>query len=238
MNKLWGLFKGEIIRLWRYKITLFGLLVSGIWLLIIALVSTDEANLLLPQLLILDSGLMAIILLAASYYYEKQEGTMKAVLVTPTSPALVLLSKVLGTIFGSVVSLGLLYLAMLMIHQVAFPILPALLIIIITTTAHLSIGYVLIYLSKDFMELLLKYSFVVIVLFTPTILVSLEILSNGWEWLAYLSPTYAGQQALTHLWGSVSTADWIITFLGLLIYPVILFPAYILPQFRKEAVSA
>ena len=125
MAKLLGLVKGEILRLWRYKITFFGLLVSGIWLLILALVTKEEANALLPQLLILDGGLMAIILLAAAYYYEKQEGTLKAVLVSPTSPALLLLAKVIGALFGSVISLTLIWLTMLVIHQTSFPILPA-----------------------------------------------------------------------------------------------------------------
>jgi fluoroquinolone transport system permease protein len=238
MGKLWFLFKGEVIRLWRYKITLFGLLVSGIWLLIIAIVSQQEANALLPQLLILDSGLMSIILLAAAYFYEKQEGTMKAVLVSPTSPALLLASKVMGALVGSLISLLLMWLAMMVIHQTTFPILPALIIIILTTVAHISIGYLLIYLSQDFMDLLLKYTLAVIILFTPTILVSLEIVDASWQWIAFFSPTYAGQRSLSHLWQPLSTTDLWFSWLSLAIYPLILFPLYILPKFRKEAIRA
>ncbi len=238
MGKFWSLFKGEILRLWRYKITFFGLLVSLIWLVIIVLVSEVEANALLPQILMLDSGLMAIILLAAAYYYEKQEGTMKAVLVSPTSPIILLMSKVAGALLGSVISLVLIWLTMLIVHGTMFPILPALGIIVLVTIAHLSLGYVLIYLSHDFMDLLIKYTFVVLLLFVPIILVNLDIIPSSWQWVALFSPTFAGQQALSHLWLPLSDGTFIVTLIFLIGYPTILFPLYVLPKFRKEAISA
>jgi hypothetical protein len=126
---------------------------------------------------------------------------------------------------------------MLVVHQSVFPIFAALGLVIIITLTHLSIGYVLIYWSKDFMDLLLKYTFVVLVLFVPTILVSLEILTDGLENLAYLSPTYSGQMLISQLWNTETESilvAWILT----IIYPLGLFPFYILPQFRKEAIRA
>lgn len=238
MNKFWSLLKGEILRLWRYKITFFGLLVSIIWLVIIILVSEAEANALLPQILMLDSGLMAIILLAAAYYYEKQEGTMKAVLVSPTSPIILLIAKVAGALLGSIISLLLIWFTMLLVHGTMFPLLPSLVMIVLVTIAHLSLGYVLIYLSDDFMDLLLKYTFVVLILFIPIILVNLDIIPEAWQWVALFSPTYAGQQALSHLWSPLSDSALAMTLLFLLAYPVMLFPLYVLPQFRKEAIRA
>jgi hypothetical protein len=109
--------------------------------------------------------------------------------------------------------------------------------VIIITLTHLSIGYVLIYWSKDFMDLLLKYTLIVLVLFVPTILVSLEILTDGLENLAYLSPTYSGQILISQLWNTETESilvAWILT----IVYPLGLFPFYILPQFRKEAIRA
>jgi fluoroquinolone transport system permease protein len=237
MNKFFALIKGEVIRLWRYQITLFGLIVSAIWIILLAVVSKEEANALLPQLIVLDSGLMAIILLGAAYFYEKQEGTMKAVLVSPTSPAVLLSAKIIGTLMGNLLSVFLMWLTMLVVHQSVFPIFDALGLVIIITLTHLSIGYVLIYWSKDFMDLLLKYTFVVLVLFVPTLLVSLEILTDGLENLAYLSPTYSGQMLISQLWNT-ETESILVAWLLTIIYPLGLFPFYILPQFRKEAIRA
>ena len=237
MNKFFALIKGEVIRLWRYQITLFGLIVSAIWIILLAVVSKEEANALLPQLIVLDSGLMAIILLGAAYFYEKQEGTMKAVLVSPTSPAVLLSAKIIGTLMGNLLSVFLMWLTMLVVHQSVFPIFAAFGLVIIITLTHLSIGYVLIYWSKDFMDLLLKYTFVVLVLLVPTILVSLDVLTDGLENLAYLSPTYSGQILISQLWNTETESilvAWILT----VVYPLGLFPFYILPQFRKEAIRA
>lgn len=237
MKKFLALIKGEVVRLWRYQITLFGLIVSGIWIILLAVVSREEANALLPQLIVLDSGLMAIILLGASYFFEKQEGTMKAVLVSPTSPVMLLSAKVVGTLMGNVLSVFLMWLTMLLVHQASFQIVTALGLVMIISLTHLSIGYVLIYWSKDFMDLLLKYTGVVLVLFVPTILVSLNILTDGLENLAYLSPTYSGQILISQLWNTQTESilvAWILT----IIYPLGLFPFYILPQFRKEAIRA
>jgi fluoroquinolone transport system permease protein len=238
MNKFFALFLGEIQRLWRYKITFFGLLVSGIWLIIILLVSEQEAIVLLPQLLILDSGLMSIILLAAAYFYEKQEGTMKAILVSPIPAPILLAAKLAGALVGGLSTLVLLWLAMLVIHQSTFPFFPALGLILLVSLAHLCIGYVLIYLSHDFMDLLLKYTGVVLVLFVPTILVSLNIIPNGWQWLASLSPTFAGQQSLSHLWQPLTTLDLVLNLVILAAFPTLLLPLYVLPQFRKEAIRS
>jgi fluoroquinolone transport system permease protein len=237
MKTFFALIKGEVIRLWRYQITLFGLIVSGIWIILLAVVNKEEANALLPQLIVLDSGLMAIILLGASYFYEKQEGTMKALLVSPTSPSILLTSKIIGTLMGNLLSVLLMWLTMVIIHQSVFPLLPALGLVMIITITHISIGYVLIYWSKDFMDLLLKYTFVVLILFVPTILVSLNILTDGLENLAYLSPTYSGQILIAQLWNT-STASITVAWLLTILYPLVLFPFYILPQFRKEAIRA
>ena len=237
MKTFFALIKGEVIRLWRYQITLFGLIVSGIWIILLAVVNKEEANALLPQLIVLDSGLMAIILLGASYFYEKQEGTMKALLVSPTSPSILLTSKIIGTLMGNLLSVVLMWLTMVIIHQSIFPLLPALGLVMIITITHISIGYVLIYWSKDFMDLLLKYTFVVLILFIPTILVSLNILTDGLENLAYLSPTYSGQILIAQLWNT-STASITVAWLLTILYPLVLFPFYILPQFRKEAIRA
>jgi fluoroquinolone transport system permease protein len=237
MNTFFALIKGEVIRLWRYQITLFGLIVSGIWIILLAVVSKEEANALLPQLIVLDSGLMAIILLGASYFYEKQEGTMKAMLVSPTSPSILLTAKIIGTLMGNLLSVVLMWLTMVIIHQSFFLLLPALGLVMMITITHISIGYVLIYWSKDFMDLLLKYTFVVLILFVPTILVSLNILTDGLENLAYLSPTYSGQILIAQLWTS-STSSITVAWLLTILYPLVLFPFYILPQFRKEAIRA
>jgi len=94
MNNIWKLFKGEIVRLFLYKVVFFAVLVSSIWVLIISLLSASEVKTLLPFVVVMDSGLMSIILLGPMFYYEKQEGIAKSLLVAPISVAEILIAKV------------------------------------------------------------------------------------------------------------------------------------------------
>jgi hypothetical protein len=65
----------------------------------------------------------------------------------------------------------------------------------------------------------------------------LNILTDGLENLAYLSPTYSGQILISQLWNK-ETESILVAWILIIVYPVGLFPLYILPQFRKEAIRA
>jgi hypothetical protein len=111
---LWG----ELMRLWKYKILLFGFLVSLIWVLIVSLVNRTEALSLMPMLLVLDTGMMVILLLASSYYFEKQEGTIKTLFVTPIHAMQLLSAKIASTFVSGLISMTLIGLAVWLIHGI------------------------------------------------------------------------------------------------------------------------
>ena len=70
MNKLWWLIQGELVRLVKYKIIYFGVAVSLIWILVIAFQDANQARQMLPLLVVTDAGMMSVILLGTSFYYE------------------------------------------------------------------------------------------------------------------------------------------------------------------------
>jgi fluoroquinolone transport system permease protein len=238
MAKIIPLFIGEIRRLWRYKIIFFGLLVTAIWLLILAMVTREEALALVPQLLVLDSGLMAIILLGSSYYLEKQEGTIKALLITPIPTKTILIIKIIGTMVGGFISVISMTLLLGFFFNLWLPIMMLMLVMILSTFAHVSLGYVMIFMSKDFMDLLLKYSLVAIILMTPTLLEALDILSGDALKFGLISPTYAATWLFQSVWQNQLITDTLFALLALLVIPFILIPTFILPRFKKEAMSA
>ena len=65
MSNFLRLLKGEFIRLVKYRIVLFGLIVSAIWVLILALSAKAEAEMLFPYLVTMDTGMMSIVLFGA-----------------------------------------------------------------------------------------------------------------------------------------------------------------------------
>jgi ABC-2 type transport system permease protein len=237
MSKILILLKAEIVRLIKYKILIFGLIVTLIWLLLLAVVQENEAKALLPQLLVFDTGLMTIILLASSYFFEKQEGTLKALFVSPISLFQLLTSKVLSTLVSAMISMILMTLVMIIFHQYWLPLPLALLIVVISTIAHVAIGYPLIFISKDFMDLLTKFTFLALFFLLPSILVSLEIIPVESLWIAFLSPMYATQYLLSGLLTPIDFNLGLIAILMLLVPSLVLFPTVVYPYFKKEVMQ-
>ena len=232
------LLKSEVLRLIHYKIIFFGLFVSFIWVLVIAFTSFQEAEVLMPQLLTLDAGLMTIVLIGSSYYFEKQEGTLKALLVSPVQPETILLAKIISSFLPSLISITLISLTMGIIHAYWIPLGLALLFVVLATTAHISVGFVLMFLSPDFMSLLVKYMGVALLFYVPLILIPFNLIPRSFEWLGFLSPSYGAQFLMQSLLADGSIQDTIMAILFLILIPSLLFPLYVYPKFKKEAISS
>lgn len=238
MNKSFHIFLSEVRRLIDYKIIYFGFVVTFLWVIVLAVTNEQEAISLLPQLLILDAGLMTIILIGSSFYFEKQEGTLKAILVSPVQTIHVILAKVCASLVPSLLSVSLMTLTMGIIHAywLSFPL--ALLIIMMATVAHLSLGFILMFTSPDFMSLLVKYTLFAFLLYLPSILVPLNLITPDWEWIALISPSYAAQYLIQGLFVNISSMNLWLSVLFLIALPSLLFPLYIYPQFKKETMRA
>ncbi|MBN2504123.1 MAG: ABC transporter permease [Bacilli bacterium] len=237
MNKLWHLVKGEIFRLFRYKIVVFGIITSLIWVLIIALSDTETAEALMPTLILMDAGLMSIVLLAAAYFLERQEGTMHALLVTPVKLVHVFLAKIISVLFMSLISFVLVVGSMFVFHDFDASVLLLLLYTLLAVLSHSAIGYVLTLNSKDFMQLLARYMGMVILFFTPLLLVAIDIIPTEYDFLAMLSPTYTGQLLVNSTIESIDTWKIIAGSLYLFILTGMLYPLVVFPRFQKVALE-
>lgn len=237
MRNFWIVFKGEAIRLFKYKILVFGSLVSLLWVLILALSKETEAVALLPFLIVVDTGMMSIILMASSFYYEKQEGTIKTLLVAPVSVVQILLAKMVASLISSVISMILIGLTMLVVHGVWINYALALLYVSVTTLAHIAIGYLLIFKSRDFMGFMMKYMVVVLAFMIPSLLVALDLIPSTWRFLAFLSPSYAGQFLVDSLFVDVSLWKILAAFSWLIALSGVLYPVFVYPQFKDYAVK-
>jgi ABC-type multidrug transport system permease subunit len=242
MKNWFVLLLGELIRLWKYKILLFGVLVSLIWVLIVSLVSKTEALSLMPMLLVLDTGMMVIILLASSYYYEKQEGTIKTLFVSPIHSIQLLSAKITSTFVSGMISMILIGLAVWIIHginTINYPL--AFLYVVLSTLAHVSIGFLLIFSSIDFMSLLMKYSMLTLILLLPSVLEPLGLIPENIRWISFLSPSYASQVLMNSLITPISPTiqeNVGIAIIALIVLSTLMYPFFIYPAFKKEATKS
>jgi hypothetical protein len=235
--KTWlTLFKGEIIRLFKYKILWFGIALSLIWVLILALSSENDARALMPYLLVLDTGMMSIILLASSFYFEKQESSIKTMFVAPVSITQILSAKVVASLLSGIISMALVGVAMLAIHGVFINYALAFFYAILSTLAHVALGYIIVFYSVDFMSFLMKYMGIALILMAPVLLVMLDIIPDNLRFTAFLSPSYAAQYLIGSLF---VTPEWQYVLFGiisLLVIPGLLYPLVVYPKFKAYAV--
>ncbi len=231
------LLKGEVVRLFKYKIMWFGIAVSLLWVLVLVLSEQAEAEALMPFLLVMDTGLMSIILLASSFYYEKQEGTIKTLFVAPVSIVQILGAKIVAGLLSGIISMALIGLGMLIIHGVVINYALALLYAVLSTLAHVALGYILVFYSVDFMSFLMKYMGLTILLMVPVLLVITNIIPANLEFLAILSPSYAAKFLIESLF---IAKDWWLILMSvavLVALPAILYPLVVYRQFQAYAVK-
>ncbi|MBU1145475.1 MAG: ABC transporter permease [Firmicutes bacterium] len=237
MNKLWHLIKGELFRLVKYKILFFGVLVSAIWVIIIGFSDIETVKMLLPFLVLMDAGLMSIILLAASFYLEKQEGTMNALLVSPVSLLWVLIAKIVSTIVVGTISFVLVVGAALIFHEIELNVLLLFFYMVIIILSHTAIGFVITLNAKDFMGMLVRYMGLMLLFFLPVLLVALEIIPTSIDFIVLLSPSYAGQYLFKSALAEGETWKTIASILYLILIPSLLYPLVVYKRFVKVAIE-
>ena len=237
MNNFWHLIKGEVYRLFKYKIIYFGVLVSLIWVSILGFADFESAKALVPTLMIVDAGMMSVLLLAASFYFEKQEGTIKSLLVAPISVHQLLWSKIIAMIISGLISMILVGGAALLLHGITVSIPLILLVVMLIVASNVVIGYVITLASKDFITMLVKYMGVVLVFYAPILLVQLGVLEGVLSTISILSPIYAGQVLVNALYGNgaepvqiVLAAVYLVAVIGL-VYP------YVYHRYQKVAIG-
>lgn len=237
MNKLLHLIQGEILRLWKYKILFFGILVSFIWVVIIYFTDQATALSLAPTLVLLDAGLMSIILLSSSYFLEKQEGTIHALLVSPVPLYYVLIAKIVSAIVMAFISLFIVVGSILIFYGNVISFLPLIFYTIIVVLAHTAIGFLLILHANDFMQMLIRYMGIAVLFILPLLLISLDIIPSNLEFLALLSPSYSGQILFESTIKTIETWKIIFSILWLIIIPLLLYPVFVYKRFVKVAIE-
>ncbi len=237
MSEFLKLLKGEFQRLVKYRIIFFGILVSVIWVLIIALTSKAEAESLIPLLVVTDTGMMSVVLLGASFFFEKQEGSIKTLLVTPVTVWQIIGAKVLSAIFTGILSTIMIVLSAWLIHGITVNLLGIFGATILSVFAHTAVGYILILYSREFMGFLMRYMGSVILFVVPLFLVPLGILEGDWQYLGMLSPMFATNVIVESLFKDVEPLRIIVAAVWLTALGGVLYPALIYNRFRENAIE-
>ncbi len=237
MNKYLKLVNGELKRLITYKILPVSLVTGLIWITILFFLSAVEARVIAPLFIFVDLSMMIILLIGASHHLEKQEGTIKTMMVMPVTLGQILIAKVAGSLVLGVQSVVLTCLALYLIHGITFNYGLLLLVTIIVAVVHSAIGFFLALNSRDFTFMrgwMMAYIFPFVI---PTILFMFEIIPQKYEWLLMISPSHSGSNLIKYvtsgdfgIWQLIGSCAYLIILSG------VLFRLAVYPTFKSHAV--
>ncbi len=238
MKTIKKLFLGEMRRMLSYKILPVSLVTSILWIVAFLLLTKMEAQSIAPMLLFTDVVMMTVMLVGASHHLERQEGTVKSMLVMPVSIGQIVISKVMASLVlsleSAIVTCGALY----FIHGVTLNYGLLLLAVIVSGTAHAVLGYSLSLLSRDFSSMLGILSLYIVVFALPSILIILNVIPASYDWLLLISPSHAAQKQLSAAFAADRDMPKLLVSFGYLIaLSAVLVVGHVNPGFKRHAVK-
>ncbi len=235
MPNLVVLLFGEFKRIVEYKIAAASIVVALIWIGVLYLTEAPDITFFFPLLLFLDGTSMAILMVGVTIFFEKQEGSLRTILVTPISKTDYLLTKILITVSASVLTLVLLYIYAVIFKPVSLNFFALLGAVMLVSLFHSLVGFILSYYSKDFTSLLMNMFVYTLAFMIPTMLEHFNLLAhNLFSKLLYLAPTKAAITLLYASAGTISSGELIYALLYLVIGSALLF-IYALKHFDSFA---
>jgi fluoroquinolone transport system permease protein len=237
MNSFFHLLKGEVLRLVRYKVIFFGILVSLIWVVLIYFLDAQTAKGFMPFLAMLDAGMMSVILLGATFFLEKQEGSIKTLLVSPVSLVQVLAAKVCSAVISAMISVVMVLGSGFIFHGIQTNFLLVLLYVFVIVLSHTAIGYVITLRSKDFMSMMMSFAGLSLLMMIPSFLYMLGVIEEQLHWLLLLSPMYAAQYLIQSILTSADLLLIVGSTLYLALLGTFLYGKVVYPRFKQFAIG-
>lgn len=224
MNKFVALLKGDQMRMKKYGITYASLFTTALFIIMIQLITMDDIDKYFPLFIFADATMMSFLLVGVSMIFEKQENTIKSMLVTSISKHDYLLSKIVTTVASSLLTLILLGAFGIFFKNLSINYIGIIGAVILTAFVFSCFGILVTYISKDFTSLLMwifAYSMVMII---PTLLQAFGIITGDWfKYVQYLNPTHSALNVLNAAVMTVDKTDFIISLTYLLVLAIVLY---------------
>ncbi|MFZ5974285.1 MAG: ABC transporter permease [Bacillota bacterium] len=231
------LFAGEMRRLVSYKILPVSFATSCLWVILLLFVSREDALFIAPLLVFVDITMMLILLIGASSHLEKQDGTIKSMLVMPVSIREILFSKIAASMVLGLESAIVMSAALFIIHGITFNYAALLLFVAIAGLAHAAIGFFLALCSKDFGSMLGLLMVYLLPFTVPTILLAFGVIDMKYEWIVMLSPSHSSSNLITAaILGSYDVGKALAACVYLMLLSAALLKFAVYPKFKDNAV--
>lgn len=237
MHNFLVLLSGEIQRMKKYNILAASVFVSVIWIGVLHFVEIKDVSKIFPLLIWLDATSMAMLLVGVTIFFEKQEGTIKTLLVSPISKVEFILAKTFANILTTIESLVILYLYAIFFKEINIHVWGLLGATVLIAFFHSLMGFMLTYYSKDFTGLIMgmmKYAFIFMI---PVLLEQVGLIkSEAIEKLLYAIPTKASMTLLKATAGGMAPWEIYLSIVYLALTSILLY-VFVLKQFDEFALK-
>lgn len=224
MNNFTALLSGELQRMKKYNILIAGLFVAFIWIGVLYFTNIDDITSMVPLLIFIDATSMSMLLVGVTMFYEKQEGTIKTLLVSPINKAEYILAKTFANITSNIITLILIYAYAKVFKEINLHFLGLLGSVALIAFFHSLIGFILIYNTKDFTEMLMgmmKYFFIFTI---PVLLEHIGLIDNETiKKILFIIPAKSSSILLQSTGGGVDAWEIWFSLIYLIIVSLILF---------------
>lgn len=224
MNNFGVLLKGELERMQKYHIIGASVLVSFIWIAVMHFTAIDNVDFIFPLLLFVDATMMAMLMVGVTMFFEKSEGTLKTLLVSPINKFEFILAKTFANVSSSLLSLILLYAYARIFKDLSVNVIGIFAAVLLIAFFHALLGFIIMYNTKDFTSLLMgvmAYSFALMI---PVILNEIGVLTGDLvDKVLLILPAKAASTLLFATTGVGSTWETLFSAIYLIIASGVLF---------------
>lgn len=224
MNKFTTLLLGELQRMKKYNILTAGILVNLIWIGVLYFVDVEDISSLVPILVYIDATAMSMVLIGATLFYEKQEGTIRTLLVAPISKGEYIFAKTFANITSNLITLLVIYVYGKLFKEINLNLLGLIGSVVLIAFFHSMIGFVLTFYTKDFTEMLMgmmKYTFIFSI---PVLLEQIGFIKNEIiDKILFLVPTKSATILLEGTAGGIDTYKILFAMVYLIIASLVLY---------------
>ena len=238
MSRQLSLLKSEFRRLVKYKIVTIALALTVLWAAVLYLVGEESAGTFLPMFIFIDATTMSMMYVGSILYYEKQENTLKPLLVTPISVLTIVGVRVFTTIYIALQSGVLLALFAFFVLNVSINFFALILFISLIAGAHAMLGFLISLHAPDFNDLLIAIVGYMFLFAFPTLFFSIGLLPDVFETVLMISPTHGSFILIARaLNEEVALWRWVFASLYLIAIMVAIYLYQVKPHYALKGVK-
>ncbi|MGM0420484.1 MAG: ABC transporter permease [Bacillota bacterium] len=205
------LFQGELQRMQKYHILSASVVVAFFWIALIYFMEVPDVTYFFTLIVFFDIVSMAIIMIGVSIFFEKQEGVLKSLFVSPINKTEFIGSKTLGNLISNLITILIVYAYALIFREINVDLLGLIGAILLIGIFHSLIGFLIVYRSNDFTEMLIKMMQYLVVLALPVVLEELNVITSAvFTNLLFLLPTKSAAVLIEATTGGVGFTETMI----------------------------